>query len=217
MSLNHTQLYPNQQIPTDIMISPYDVIKKKKPNPNPNPNISHIQRFHIINSKAKGFVFGVDDVYAPFGRQTKSEHNTNNNMTQHRFNIGFSRKQIESNDETYQLILNIINKFEQFFKDFDELDGYKLVSNHIDREKHGCIFRFHLKTYKNKTTTPFVQIVSDHTTTKTDHITTESEWIAYDILQKVNIEFSPDCLWIDDVHKTYGISFIINKVWQLRY
>jgi len=179
---------------TDINIYPYQ------------KNKSNLQKFHILNSNNTNHIFKISNVYAPFGLQTNSDHKTKTDVSQHRFNIGFSIKEIESNNKTYLELFNIINTFEQFFKGYDELEGYTLLSNHINRDNHGCIFRFHLRTFKNKTTTPFIQIENN--------VLTDSEWIAYNIENKVDIEFSPDCLWINDSKKLYGISFIINKVYQ---
>ena len=40
-------------------------------------------------------------------------------------------------------------------------------------------------------------------------------WIEFNTKNKINIEFYPDCLWIDEKNKIYGISFIINDIYQI--
>jgi hypothetical protein len=40
------------------------------------------------------------------------------------------------------------------------------------------------------------------------------EWIQFDKTKQINIDISPDCLWIDNKNKKYGVSFVIYKVFQ---
>ena len=42
----------------------------------------------------------------------------------------------------------------------------------------------------------------------------KSEWIQFEKLKQINIDISPDCLWIDNKNRKYGVSFVINNVFQ---
>jgi hypothetical protein len=176
----------------NIQITPYKI------------NKSSIEKYHIIRLDSSQIIYRICNIYAPFGRQT--EHYTSNNLTQHRLNIGFSTEQILNNDKSYLELSKIIQELEIYFSTFDELKDYELVSNIINRDTYGIIIRFHLKTQNNKTTTPLTQIV------KSEDI--DVEWIQFDKTKQINIDITPDCLWIDNKNKKYGISFVINKVFQ---
>jgi len=177
----------------NIQISPYKF------------NNSSIEKYHIIRLDNTQILYRICNVYAPFGRQT--EHHTKNKLSQHRLNIGFSNDFINNDNKSYLELTRIINELEVYFGTFDELKDYNLVSNIIDRDNHGKIIRFHLKTQYKKTTTPLIQLSND----------TEShaEWIQFDKTKKINIDITPDCLWVDNTNKKYGISFVINKVFQI--
>ena len=176
----------------NIQITPYKI------------NKSSIERYHIIRLDSSQINYRICNIYAPFGRQT--EHHTSHNLTQHRLNIGFSIEQINNSDRSYLELHRIIHELEEYFSTFDELKDYELVSNIINRDTHGIIIRFHLKTQNNKTTTPLTQII------KSKDI--DVEWIQFDKTKQINIDITPDCLWIDNKNKKYGISFVINKVFQ---
>jgi len=176
----------------DIQITPY------------KNNKSTIEKYHIIRLNSSQIVYRICNIYAPFGRQT--EHHTKHNLTQHRLNIGFSTEQINNNDKSYIELHNIISELETYFSTFDELKDYELVSNIINRDTHGIIIRFHLKTQNDKTTTQLTQMIES-----TD---INVEWIQFDKTKQINIDITPDCLWIDNKNKKYGISFVIHKVFQ---
>lgn len=173
----------------NIQLIPY----KNKPN--------DIQKYHIINSLDKNIVYKICNVYAPFGRQID-----NNHTSQHRLNIGFSRKQIINEDKIYLELERLIHEIETYFGGFDELKNYELISSIIDRGELGCIIRLHLKTFKNKTTTPLAQMI--------DGQDENVEWIQFDKNKQINIVLHPECLWIDNNNHKYGISFMIDKVFQ---
>ena len=103
-------------------------------------------------------------------------------------------------------LTKIITELEKYFGTFDELKDYELISNIINRDTFGYIIRFHLKTHNNKTTTPLTQII--------DNENQIVEWIQFDKNKQINIDFGPDCLWIDNKNKKYGVSFVIYKVFQ---
>lgn len=176
----------------NIQITPYKL------------NKSTIEKYHIIRLDNTQIIYRICNVFAPFGRQT--EHFTKNKLSQHRLNISFSNEQIANNDKAYLELIRIINELESFFGTFDELKDYKLVSNIINRDTFGIIIRFHLKTQYNKTTTPLVHLK--------DSDEENVEWIQFDKTKQFNMDITPDCLWIDNKNKNYGISFVINKVVQ---
>ena len=176
----------------DIQITPYK-----------NTN-STIEKYHIIRLDSSQIIYRVCNLIAPFGRQT--EHQTSINITQHRLNIGFSCDQIASNNKSYLEIIRIINELESFFKTFDELKDYELVSNIINRNTFGIVIRLHLKTQNDRTTTPLIHMINS--------IDSNTEWIEFDKTKQINIDISPDCLWIDNKNKKYGVSFVIHKVFQ---
>ena len=81
-------------------------------------NKSQIEKYHIIRKSGHTIKYRICNVFAPFGRQTSSEHKTNVKLNQHRLNICFTKSQIqvespsddnnESNDE--KILLNKISK-----------------------------------------------------------------------------------------------------------
>lgn len=163
---------------------------------------SSIDKFHIVNSNNNIHKFNICNVYAPFGLQI--EHKTNIKINQHRLNICFSIDDIENN--RHIKLKEIIDELELFFNDYDELKNYELLSNIINRDKHGIVIRFHLKTYKNKTITPIKHVI--------DTLEKNVSWLDFDKNKKLNIDFTPDCLWIDHNNKKYGISLLITDVFQ---
>ena len=176
----------------DIQITPYKI------------NKSSIEKYHILRLDNSQINYRICNLYAPFGRQTN--HHVQHTLTQHRFNIGFSVQQITVNDPSYIELKRIIYELESYFGTFDELKDFELVSNIINRDSYGIIIRFHLKTQNDKTTTPLIHMV--------DSNDLNVEWIQFDKLKQINIDINPDCLWIDNKNKKYGISFVINKVFQ---
>ncbi len=167
-------------------------------------NKSLLEKYHIIRLDNTLINYRICNVYAPFGRQT--EHHTQNNLSQHRLNIGFSVVEITNSNKSYLELHRIINELETYFSTFDELKDYELVSNIINRDTHGIIIRFHLKTQNDKTTTPLIQMINSQDI--------DTEWIKFDKTKQFNMDISPDCLWIDNKNKKYGISFVISKVFQ---
>ena len=167
-------------------------------------NNSPIEKYHIIRLDHSQIIYKICNVFAPFGIQT--EHQTTNKITQHRLNISFNQNQITSNDKSYIELTRIITELEKYFGEFDELKDYELVSNIINRDTFGIIIRFHLKTQKNKTTTKLIQMINS--------IDSNKEWIEFDKNMQINIDICPDCLWIDNKNKRYGVSFVILKVFQ---
>ena len=167
-------------------------------------NKSTIEKYHIIRLDSSQIIYRICNLYAPFGRQT--EHNTQHKLTQHRLNIGFTNIQITNLDKSYVELNKIISELENYFSKFDEFIDYKLVSNIINRDTFGIIIRFHLKTQKDRTTTPLVQMINS------DDVNVE--WIQFDKTKQINIDITPDCLWIDNKNKQFGVSFVINKVFQ---
>jgi len=119
-------------------------------------NKSTIEKYQIIRLDSTLIIYRICNIYAPFGRQTN--HYTQNKLTQHRLNIGFSPEQILNNDKSYLELTKIISELEIYFSTFDELKEYELVSNIINRDTFGVIIKFHLKTQNYKTTTPLDKI-----------------------------------------------------------
>jgi len=152
---------------------------------------SFIQKYHILDSDRDIIKCKCCNVISPFGR----EINKFKDSKQHRLNIKYSENLIE-----------LINNFENYINEFDDFKEYDLVSNIIRNNKYGDIIRFHLKTNNNNTTTIFKHINKDNIEI--------ANWIDYQIDKKINIDFHPDCLWIDEKNKKYGISFIIDTVYQ---
>jgi hypothetical protein len=170
----------------------------------PFKNKSFIDKFHIVNSNNNIYKFNVCNVYAPFGLQT--EHKTKVKISQHRLNICFSVDNIQNNDKSYLKLKKIIDDLESFFNDVNELKNYDLVSNIINRDKHGIVIRFHLKTFKNKTITIFKHVIDTY-----EKIVS---CIDFDKNQKLNFDFIPDSLWIDHENKKYGVSLLITDILQ---
>jgi hypothetical protein len=127
-------------------------------------------------------------------------------MSQHRLNICFSSNDINTKNKTYLELTQIISDLETYFSNFDELKNYELVSNIIPRQTYGIVIRFHLKTLKDKTITPFKQMINS--------VDESVEWIQFDKNLQFNFNFHPDCLWIDNTNSKYGISFVIDSVFQ---
>lgn len=163
---------------------------------------SFIDKFHIVNSNNNIHKFNICNVYAPFGLQI--DHKTNVKITQHRLNICFSIEDIENN--RHLKLKEIIDGLELFFNDYDELKDYELLSNIIDRDKHGIVIRFHLKTLRDRTITPLKHVIESSEK--------EVSWLKFDKNIKLNFDFTPDCLWIDHTNKRYGISLLITDVFQ---
>ena len=45
----------------------------------------------------------------------------------------------------------------------------------------------------------------------------EASWIDFCNDKKINIAFHPECLWIDEKNKKYGISFTLDEVHQIMF
>jgi hypothetical protein len=176
-------------------------------------NRSHIKKYHIIRKNTHTIKHKICNVFAPFGRQTPTDHKTKHKLEQHRLNICFSKIKIaaESEDKSYIELKRLINELETYFKTFDDLSEHELVSNIINRDEYGIVFRFHLKTNQNKTVTPLIQVSKDNINEKND----STEWISFDKTKQFNFNFHPDSLWIDNQNKKYGVSLMIDKVFQL--
>jgi enoyl reductase-like protein len=180
--------------------------------PFANNTKSNIQKFHIVKKDGHTLKHRICNVFAPFGRQTSSEHKvkTNANLTQHRLNVCFTPEQVNLDKNPYKELHRLITELESYFGSFDELKTMNLQSNIINRNQHGIVIRFHLKTNKNHTVTPLVQ-------TKQEDLENaiHTEWIAFDKNKQFNFDFHPDSLWIDNVNNKYGISLMIDKVFQI--
>jgi hypothetical protein len=172
--------------------------------PYKNNNKSHIEKYHISNSDNLILKYKICNVFAPFGRQYL--HQTKEKINQHRLNVCFSKKEVEEYNESYEELKKIISELETFFYDFDELKGYELISNIIDRDSYGKVIRFHLKTLKNNTTSSLIQII--------DSVSQKVEWIQFQQDKQFNFDFSPDCFWIDHTNKKYGVSLVIINAFQ---
>jgi hypothetical protein len=173
------------------------------PYSNKKKNSNNIKKYHILNSVNNIIKYKICNVFSPFGRET--EYAKIKDLHQHRLNICFSKAHIKD-DKSYKLLIDMINEIENYFKDMDELETYNLVSNIIDRGEYGIVIRFHLKTLNNRTITNLTQIIDG----KEDKV----EWIQFDKLKQYNMDFHPDCLWIDDTNKKFGISLAIESVIQ---
>jgi hypothetical protein len=169
-------------------------------------NNNTLQKYHIVDSSDNILLYKICNVYSSFGRQTETDHRTKNKISQHRLNICFSCDDINQQNKSYMELKHIITTIESYFQSFEELINLELVSNIINRDKYGIVIRFHLKTFKNKTISKFISINTD---------TLESEWISFDKDRQFNFEFHPDCLWIDNINKKFGVSLVIDKVFQL--
>jgi hypothetical protein len=195
--------------------------------PYKNNNKSQIKKYHIIRKNGHTIKHRICNVFAPFGRQTSSDHKTNTTLKQHRLNVCFSKEQIQvdefSNDTkisknkiytSYIELKRLITELEAYFGSFDDFSEYELMSNIIDRDIYGIVIRFHLKTNKGKTVTPFVQDSSeDIGLVCSDNLPTE--WISFDKTKQFNFHFHPDSLWIDHKNKKYGISLMMDRVFQM--
>ena len=163
------------------------LIEYKKKNINNN-----LKKYHILNKDNKILKCKCCNLFSPFGREINKFNNN-----QHRFNI-----------KNNIFLIEIIKDFEDYFKDFTELQEYNIISNIMDHKVYGKMIKFHLKINKNNTITPIKIIYND--------TIMNSNWIDFCSKQQINIEFHPDCLWIDHDTKTYGISFVIDIVYQLK-
>lgn len=165
----------------------------------------NINKYHIVDNNNKLIHYNLCNVYAPFGRQTEKEHHTSNKIVQHRLNICFTKDKLDTKE--YNIASKIITDIETWFSNFKELTDFKLISSLIDRKKFGKVIRFHLKTLQNTTTTPLLCLNNGDEKTKS--------WIDFNKEMQINIKFHPDCFWINNLNKTFGISFVIDKVYQL--
>lgn len=172
------------------------------PYKNVNSN-KYVKKYYILNSINNVIKYKICNVFSPFGRET--EYTKIKDLHQHRLNICFTKERMKD-DKSYRILIDMINGIENYFKDVEELVDYNLISNIIDRGEYGIVIRFHLKTLKNKTTTPLIQII--------DGKEEKVEWIQFDKLKQYNMNFHPDCLWIDDTNKKFGISLVIESVIQ---
>lgn len=175
--------------------------------PYKNINKMKILKYHIVDSKNKIIKYKICNVFAPFGRE--ADYNKFQS-SQQRFNVCFSQDQISQNDKSYIDLTNLINKYENYFKEFDELKDYHLCSNIINRDIHGIVIRCHLKTLNDKTTTQLKKIMSNNNLIET----IETEWVDFDKNEQFNMDYYFDCLWIDETNKTFGISIKVECVYQ---
>lgn len=166
---------------------------------------STISKFHIVNSDNKLIYYNLCNVFAPFGRQTEKDHHISKQIIQHRLNICFTKDKLDTKE--YNIVSKIINDIELWFSNFKELSEYQLQSSLIDRGKYGKVIRFHLKTLKNMTITPLLCLNNEDSKIKS--------WNDFKNDIQINIKFHPDCFWINNQTKTFGISFVIDKVYQL--
>ena len=173
-----------------------------------NKHIDGLKKFHIVDEHNNLINHTICNLFAPFGRQTELDHKTSSNLSQHRLNICFTKEDIRSEKKEYKNLTEIIKKYETYFGLFEELTGYDNMSNIIDRDKYGIVVRFHLKTNKNNTITPLVML--NNTDEK------DMSWIDFDKDCQINIKFHPDSFWINEIKKTYGISLLIDKVYQYK-
>lgn len=172
-----------------------------------NINKIEIKKYHIVDSKNKIIKHKICNIFAPFGRE--ADYNKFKS-SQQRFNICFSQDHINKNNKSYVDLTNLINIYENYFKQFDELKDYQLCSNIINRDKYGVVIRCHLKTIKNNTTTSLKKIISDNNLIETIEI----EWIDFDKNEQFNMDYCFDCLWIDESNKKFGISIKVECVYQ---
>ena len=179
---------------------------------------TRIQKYHIIRQNGITIKHKICNVYAPFGRQTNVDHKTKQIFDQHRLNICFSKNQIDpdSKHKPYLELKRLITELETYFGTFDDLTNYQLLSNIINRDDYGIVIRFHLKTNKNKTITPLIQVSSENLN-NIDIVdnTKITEWNDFNKTKQFNFNFHPDSLWIDHIHKKYGVSLMIDKVFQI--
>jgi len=183
------------------MISNTDLNLQLIPFKNINKRI--IKKYHMFSQDNKIIKHKICNIFAPFGRE--ADYNKFNSGQQ-RFNICFSLNDIKNEIISYKQFIELINSYENYFKQFDELQDYELISNIINRDTYGIVIRCHLKTLKNNTTTPLIQL---------DQITsTQVEWIQFDKNLQFNMEFNFDCLWIDNTNKKFGISIQVLSVFQ---
>lgn len=167
-----------------MIITPYKNTGKTKN--------SNIKKFHLLNSNKEILKYSINSVYAPFGRQT-------DHYSQHRLNICFSLDDISNNDQSYIKLVKIIDDLEKSI----DIPDKTLLSNIINRDKYGIVMRFHLKTNKNMTTTQLFNQNSE-----------QLLWNQFDKDKSFSCNFHPDCLWIDNSSNHYGISFVIDTVYQ---
>ena len=175
--------------------------------PYKNIHKCEIKKYHIVDSNNKIIKYKLCNIFAPFGRE--ADYNKFNS-SQQRFNICFSQDHIKQNNQSYIDFTNKINAYENYFKEFDELKEYELISNIINRDLHGIVIRCHLKTLKDKTTTTLTQIKVLNQQTESNDV----EWIDFNKNEQFNMEYCFDCLWIDETNKKFGVSIKINSICQ---
>jgi len=176
-----------------------------------NINKLIVKKYHIVNADNKIIKHKICNIFAPFGRE--ADFNKFNSIQQ-RFNIGFSQDDIKHENKSYKQFTEIINLYESYFKEFDELKDYELVSNIINRDSYGIIIRCHLKTLKNNTMSKLF-LLSEENNLEENNSLKLSEWIQFDKTNQFNMEYTFDCLWIDDENKKFGISIQVLSVFQL--
>lgn len=163
------------------------------PYKNTSKKNSNVEKFHLLGNNKETLKYSINCVYAPFGRQT-------DHYSQHRLNICFSLDDISNNDQSYVKLVKIIDDLE---KSVDVPNNKTLLSNIINRDKYGIVIRFHLKTNKNMTTTQLFNSNNE-----------QLLWNQFDKSKSFSCNFHPDCLWIDNSSNHYGISFVIDTVYQ---
>lgn len=162
------------------------------PYKNTGKKNSNVEKFHLLNNNKEIFKYSINNVYAPFGRQT-------DHYSQHRLNICFSLDDITNNDQSYIKLVKIIDDLEKSV----DIANKTLLSNIIDRDKYGIVIRFHLKTNKNMTITQLFNKNNE-----------QLLWNQFDKEKSFSCNFHPDCLWIDNSSNNYGISLVIDTVYQ---
>ena len=173
--------------------------------PYKNSNKTSVKKYHIVDTKNKVIKHKVCDVFAPFGRE--AEYSKFNSLQQ-RFNICFSQDHIKNKIKPYIELTNVINAYETYFKNFDELVEYNLNSNIINRDNYGIVIRCHLKTQKDKTITTLKKF------SLTENKFNSVMWVDFNRENQFNMEYYFDCLWIDDTNKQFGVSIKIDNICQ---
>jgi hypothetical protein len=173
--------------------------------PYKNSSKTLIKKYHVVDTKNKIIKYKICGIFAPFGRE--AEYSKFNSLQQ-RFNVCFTREHINNKIKPYVDFMGIINAYEQYFKNFDELAEYNLNSNIINRDNYGIVVRCHLKTHKDKTTSTLKKF--NLTENKFNNV----EWIDFDKNEHFDMEYYFDCLWIDDINKKFGISIKVDNIYQ---
>lgn len=174
--------------------------------PYKNINKLVVKKYHIVDSNNKIIKHKICNVFAPFGRE--ADYNKFES-SQQRFNICFTLNDVnDGKNKSYEEFINTINHYEQYFKEYDELKEFELISNIINRGTYGNVIRCHLKTIKDKTTSKLIQI-------RGNNKISDVEWIEFDKNLHFNMEYCFDCLWIDEKNKKFGISIQVLSVFQV--